>query len=100
MDDKELQRQKRQAQVDEWRAEIAKLKAQASKLSTDAQLKVNHQIAAWEAKVEEGKSRLGEFGEASDDAWEAIKHGFESMWDSIGDAFGSTPASTTEKHRT
>ena len=46
MSDKKLYQQKMQAQLDEWRAEIEKLKAKASRASADAQMKMNKQIQA------------------------------------------------------
>jgi hypothetical protein len=52
MTDKELYQQKKQAQLDEWRAEVNKLKARASGASADAQLEMNKQIKALESRIE------------------------------------------------
>lgn len=87
MSDKELYRQKKQAKLDEWKAEIDKLKARASGASADAQLKMNKQTEALESKIEEGKAKLAELADASDDAWESLKDGIESAWDSVKSAF-------------
>jgi hypothetical protein len=38
MNEKELYQQKKQAQLDEWKAEVDKLKAKASGASADAQM--------------------------------------------------------------
>jgi len=83
MNDKELYQQKKQAQLDIWKAEVDKLKAKASKASADTQLELNKQFEALEGKIEDGKAKLAEIAEASDDAWESIKDGVESAWDSI-----------------
>ncbi|MFA7083700.1 MAG: hypothetical protein WC141_04095 [Arcobacteraceae bacterium] len=40
MQDKELYEQKKQAQLDEWKADIDKLKAKASMMNADAQIKI------------------------------------------------------------
>ncbi len=45
MNEKELYQQKKQAQLNEWKAEFDKLKAKASGASADAQLELNKQIA-------------------------------------------------------
>ena len=87
MNEKELYQQKKQAQLDVWKAEVAKLKAKASGASADAQLELNKQIKALEGKIEEGKTKLAEIAKASEDAWESIKDGVESAWDSIKSAF-------------
>jgi chromosome segregation ATPase len=87
MSEKELYQQKAQAQLDEWKAELEKLKAKASGASADAQLEMKEQIQALEGKFEEGKAKLAEIAEASDDAWESIKEGIESAWSSLKSAF-------------
>lgn len=96
MNEKELYRQKRQAQLDEWKAGIYKLKAKASGASADAQLELNKQIRALEGKIEEGKSKLAEIADASDDAWESLKDGVESAWDSMRSAFSDAAAKFKE----
>lgn len=87
MSDKELYRQKKQAELDEWQAEVDKLKAKASGVSADAQLEINKQIEALEGKLKEGKAKLVELEQASDDAWESFKDEIESAWDSVKSAF-------------
>jgi len=52
MNEKELYQQKTQAQLDEWKAELDKLKAKASSASADTQLELNKQIKALEGKLE------------------------------------------------
>lgn len=73
--------------MDEWKAEVDKLKAKASGASAHAQLELNKQIEALEGKIEEGKTKLAEIADASEDAWESIKDGVESAWDSMKSAF-------------
>lgn len=86
MNEKEIYRQKKQAQLDEWRADVDKLKAKSSQARADAQLELNKKIEELEGKMEEGKARLAELEEASDDAWDSIKRGVESAWESIDTA--------------
>ena len=92
MNEKELYQQKKQAQLDEWKAEVDKLKAKASGASADAQLELNKQIETLEGKLEEGKTKLAEIAGASEDAWESIKEGVESAWDSMKSAFSDAAA--------
>ncbi len=83
MSNKELYKQKKQAQMDEWRAEIDKLKAKAAAASADAKLEMNKKIQVLEGKMQEGKAKLAELADASDEAWETFKDGVESSWDSL-----------------
>ena len=92
MNEKELYQQKKQAQLDEWKAEVDKLKAKASGVSADAQLELNKEIEALEGKIEEGKTKLAEIANASEDAWESIKDGVEFAWDSMKSAFSDVAA--------
>jgi chromosome segregation ATPase len=92
MNEKELYQQKKQAQLDEWKAEVDKLKAKASGASADAQLELKKQIKVLEGKLEEGKTNLAEIADAREDAWESIKEGMESAWDSMKSAFNDAAA--------
>jgi predicted nucleic acid-binding Zn-ribbon protein len=92
MSEKELYQQKKQAQLDEWKAEVDKLKAKASGASADTQMELNKQIEALEGKIEEGQTKLAEIADASEDAWESIKDGVESAWDSMKSAFSDAAA--------
>ena len=83
MMDKELYQRKMQAQLDEWKADVDKLKAKASRASADTQLKMNEQIKALDSKIAEGKAKLSELSRAGEDAWESIREGVESAWDSL-----------------
>ncbi len=92
MNDRELYRQKKQAQLDEWKADIDKLKARASGNSAKAQLELHKDIKKLEGRMEEGKAKLAEIAHASEDKWESIKDGVESAWDSIKSAFKDAAA--------
>lgn len=82
-DDKELYKLKFQAQLDEWKADINKLKAKAMESKADAQLEINKLVNELEAKVQVATAKLGELSEASEGALESVKKGVESAWDSL-----------------
>jgi hypothetical protein len=92
MSEKELYQQRKRAQLDQWEAEVDKLKAKASVASADAQLKLNEGIEALEGKIEQGKAKLAEIADASDDAWESAKEGVDSTWDALKSAFSDAAA--------
>jgi septal ring factor EnvC (AmiA/AmiB activator) len=87
MNDRELYRQKKQAQLDEWKADMDRLRAKASGDSADAQLKLNREIDKLEGRIGEGRTKLAEIVDASEDTWESIKDGADSVWDSIKSTF-------------
>lgn len=87
MNERELYKQKKQAQLDQWKAELFKLKAKASEASADTKLKMNSQIKGLESKVEEGKTRLSAIEDAGEEEWKTVKEGLESAWDSMKSAF-------------
>jgi len=72
--------------LDEWKAEIDKLKAKADKADADAQLEYYKQIEGMRAKQEAASEKLTELKEAGEDAWEDLKVGAESAWDALGEA--------------
>lgn len=86
MNERELYRKKMQAQLDEWKADLDKLKAKASRASADAQLKLNKELNKLEGRIEDGKTKLAELAGAGEDAWESLKDGVESAWKSLRSA--------------
>ena len=85
--EKELYEQKMRARLEEWKAELDKLKAQARGTSADTQLEVNRRIEKLETAIKEGETRLAALAEASDDAWESIKEGVDAAWETLSSAF-------------
>jgi septal ring factor EnvC (AmiA/AmiB activator) len=83
MNQKELYKKKYQAQLDEWKAEIAKLNAKASSARADVQIEMNKQVKELEHKMEEARTKLSELAGAGEDAWDSAKKSVESVWDSL-----------------
>ena len=86
---KEAYEQKVQAQLDEWSAEIDKLKAKADSAEADAQLEYYKRIEELRSMQETAANKLTGLKDAGDDAWEDLKAGIESAWDSLGNALKS-----------
>lgn len=86
---KEAYEQKLQAQLDEWKADIDKLKAKANEADADAQIEYYNQIDELRAMQETARNKLTELKESSDDAWEDLKAGIESARTSLGNALKS-----------
>lgn len=86
---KEAYEQKLQAKLDEWSADIDKLKAKADSAEADLQLEYYKKIEELRSMQETAADKLIELKDAGDDTWEDIKAGVESTWDSLGNALNS-----------
>jgi len=80
---------KLQAQLDDFSAEIEKLKSRADKTEADAEPWHHKQIEVLQEKHKMAKEKLNELKESSDDAWEDMKEGISSAWDSVSVALKS-----------
>jgi len=76
MNERELYRRKQQAQLEEWKADLDKLKAKAAQEEAEAQLSLSEQVKTLEIRIEEQQANLTKLAEASDDAWESLKSAF------------------------
>nr|MBN2278794.1 coiled coil domain-containing protein [candidate division Zixibacteria bacterium] len=86
MNQKEAYEQKLQTQLDEFSAEIDRLKTRADKAEEPWHHK---QIEVLQEKHKMAKEKLNELKESSDDAWEDMKEGISSAWDSVSVALKS-----------
>ena len=80
MNDKELYRQKYHAQLDEWKADVAKLRARAAGAKADAQIEMNKHVGELEHRMHEAGARLSELAAAGEDKWDAARKNVESTW--------------------
>ena len=87
MNEKEVYQQKMNAQLDEWKADVGKLRAKASSATAETKLQLDGQIKILEAKINEGKTKLTELSTASEEAWNSVKDGVEASWGSLRSAF-------------
>lgn len=86
---KEAYEKKLQSKLDEWNAEIDKLKAKADSAEADAQLEYHKQIEELRAMQDEAGKKFDELKEAGDDAWEDLKAGIDRAWDSLSSSIKS-----------
>lgn len=88
-DNKEAYESKMDAKLQEWQAEIDKLKAKSQSAGADAQIKYNDQIARLEQKKDEANAKLAAVKDASGDAWQELKDGVQQATSDLGDAIKS-----------
>lgn len=83
MNQKELYKRKYQAQLDEWKADVAKLKAKASGAGAEARIEMNKLIKELDHRIDEAGTELSKLATASEEAWDSARKGVESAWDSL-----------------
>lgn len=83
MNEKELYRRKYQAQLDEWKADVAKLKARAAGAKADVQIELNRHLKELDQRMHEAGVRLSELAEASEEKWDAVRKNAETTWDAL-----------------
>lgn len=89
---KEQYEQKLEAKLDEWGAEIDKLKAKADNAEADLKIEYYEQIDEMRSMQATANEKFIELKDASDDAWENLKAGIDNAWDSLGNAYDSAIA--------
>jgi len=82
MSDKKLYEQKIKAHFDECKAQLVIFKAEASSAAATVQIEMNKQIKQVEEKMHEGHIKLAELVAASEEKFDAMKKGVESIWQS------------------
>lgn len=82
-DTRKAYEEKLDAQLKEWSAQIALLKAKADNAKADAQLEYHKAVDAVQKKQHEAGKKLQELKTAGDEAWEDVKAGAEKAWEEV-----------------
>ena len=96
MNEKELYRQKYQAQLDEWKADVAKLQARAAGAKADAQIEMNRHVKELDQRMHEAGARLAELALASEEGWDSVRKNVEKTWDALKAGVGAAAAKFKE----
>lgn len=75
-----------EAKLEEERAHLDLLKARAKRAVADGKIMAYEELADAEGKLEAVKSKLKELGAATEGAFEEMKTGVETAWDSLKQA--------------
>ena len=75
-----------EAQIDEWRADIAKMQARAKHASADAQMVYEKEIARLKERQAEAEVELKKLRASGDEAWDDVRKGAEASWDAMSRA--------------
>jgi len=89
MEDNDAYIQKLHARLNEWNAEIDKLKAKADKTAAESRIEFQTQLEKVQQKRTEAEKKLSEVREAGEGAWEDLKSGVQGAWDGMEQALKS-----------
>lgn len=92
MKNKDAYEKKLRAQLDEWTAEIARLKAKSDQAEANAQLEFYKQVDELRLRKLKVEERLKDLQRASDDAWEELKGGIDDACKDLESAFRKAAA--------
>jgi hypothetical protein len=87
MDKRKAYEDKLDAQLKEWSAQIALLKAKADKAKAEAKNEYYKTIEVLQHKQNDARTKLQELKAAGDEAWEDIKMGAEKVWAEVKTAY-------------
>jgi chromosome segregation ATPase len=87
MIDKKAYIQKMQAKLDEWEADLDKMKAKLSGATADNKIKLNQHINNLESQCSQMKQQLEKLQQSGEAAWHDIQKGCEASWDKLSNAF-------------
>lgn len=91
-DKRKAYEEKLDAQLKEWSAQIALLKAKADNAKADAKIEYYKTVDALQHKQKEAKAKLQELKTVGDEAWEDLKVGAEKAWAEVKTAFHDATA--------
>jgi uncharacterized protein YaiL (DUF2058 family) len=83
MDKRKAFEEKLDAQMKEWNAQIALLKAKAHTVKAEAKVEYCRKIEALQHKRDSAKATLQELKAAGDEAWEDLRAGVEKAWGEV-----------------
>ena len=87
MDERKAYEEKLDAQLKEWSAQIALLRAKADKAKAEVKVEYYKMIETLQGKQETARMKLEELRTAGDDRWEDYKTDGEETWAEIKAAF-------------
>ena len=95
VDTKEAYLEKLKAKLDEWNAQIDKLKAKAAQSKADAKIEIEKRVGDLETQRQAVENKIQQLVQASRPAWEDLKGGVQSAWNKLDEAVRSA----TEKFK-
>lgn len=81
MSERDAYQKKLEAKLDEWRADIDKLKAKAAGAGAEAEVEINELLNDLRARRDQAEAKLDKLRHAGEGAWHDLKSGIELAFD-------------------
>jgi predicted nucleic acid-binding Zn-ribbon protein len=75
--------EKLKGKLNEWNAEIDRLKAKAEQAEAESKIRYSRQLNDLKEKRRELESKIAELQKSGESAWENLKEGVEKAWESL-----------------
>lgn len=92
MSERDLYVEKAKARIDQWDAEIKKLRAKAGEAEADARIEYQNRLTEMRAERDKAEQKLKQMRQAGDEALADLKSGFDRAMDSLSKAFDDARA--------
>lgn len=89
MNSKEAYIQKLHAKIDEWNADIDRLKAKADQVEADSKIEYQKQIEALKNNRDDIEKKISEISRSGENAWEDLKAGIDLAREAMSEAIKS-----------
>ena len=86
MNNKKLYEQQIEGKLDEWIADIDKLKARAKQADAETRIAINQHIEDLQSQETTARKKLKALHQAGDDSWEDLKVGIADASQAMGNA--------------
>lgn len=83
MDMQNVYKQKREAQLKEWNAQLSLMEAKLENVGADMRVKRAEQIQSLRKQQHSAAEKMQELGKASGEAWEEVKTTADKIWDDL-----------------
>jgi Na+/phosphate symporter len=92
MSTRDAYKKKLEAEIELAQAKLVELKARAKVSAADVRIKYEKSIDHLERMLDVTKTKLGELGSSSEDAWGDLRSGVESAWADFKTGLGDAAA--------
>ena len=89
MTEKEIYEKKLQAKLNEWQAEIDKMKAKADQANAESQAQYQEHLRDLRNHRDAVHAKLKDVQQARGEAWDDVRKGADAAWDSMSHAMQS-----------
>jgi hypothetical protein len=86
MEAKNAYQQKIEARIDEWNAEMDKLRARAERLEAEGRIEAQRRLLDIQARRDAAEAKLADLKKTGDAAWRDLTEGVDRAVQELGDA--------------